>query len=63
MHAKSGTAEVGDGRSHSWFTGFITNEDAPYAFTVIIEGGGSGLRGAGSVANTVLQALLTTDME
>ena len=63
MHAKSGTAEVGDGTSHSWFTGFITNEDAPYAFTVIIEGGGSGLRGAGSVANTVLQALLTTDME
>ncbi len=63
MHAKSGTAEVGDGSSHSWFTGFITNEGKPYAFTVIIEGGGSGLRGAGSVANTVLQALLTTNLE
>ena len=63
MHAKSGTAEVGDGSSHSWFTGFITNEGCPYAFTVIIEGAGSGLRGAGSVANTVLQALVTTDTE
>ena len=61
--AKSGTAEVGDGTSHSWFTGFITNDGSPYAFTVIIEGAGSGLRGAGSVANTVLQALVTTDME
>lgn len=63
MCAKSGTAEVGDGTSHSWFTGFITNEGAPYAFTVIVEGAGSGLRSAGSVANTVLQALLTTDTE
>lgn len=61
--AKSGTAEVGDGTSHSWFTGFITNEGCPYAFTVMIEGAGSGLRNAGAVANTVLQALLTTDME
>ncbi len=61
--AKSGTAEVGDGTSHSWFTGFITNEGCPYAFTVIIEGAGSGLRNAGSVANTVLQALVTSNME
>ena len=57
------TAEVGDGTSHSWFTGFITNEGCPYAFTVIIEGAGSGLRNAGSVANTVLQALVTSNME
>lgn len=57
--AKSGTAEVGDGSSHSWFTGFITNVGHPYAFTVIIEGAGSGLRNAGNVANTVLQALIT----
>ncbi len=63
MHAKSGTAEVGDGSSHSWFTGFITNEGCPYAFTVIIECAGSGLRGAGSVANTVLQALVTSTTE
>ena len=56
--AKSGTAEVGDGSSHSWFTGFLDDEEHPYAFTVMIEGGGSGLRNAGAVANTVLQELV-----
>ena len=30
---------------------------------IIIEGAGSGLRNAGSVANTVLQALVTSNME
>ncbi|MBO5975637.1 MAG: penicillin-binding protein, partial [Oscillospiraceae bacterium] len=59
MCAKSGTAEVGDGSSHSWFTGFITNEGHPYAFTVIIENAGGGLRNAGALANTVLQTLVT----
>jgi len=54
--AKSGTAEVGDGSSHAWFTGFLDDPDNPYAFVVVIENGGSGLRNAGSVANTVLQA-------
>lgn len=58
MCAKSGTAEVGNGTSHSWFTGYITNEGSPYAFTVVIEGGGGGLANAGSVANSVLQALV-----
>jgi len=56
--AKSGTAEVGDGSSHSWFTGYIRNEGCPYAFTVVIEGGGGGLANAGSVANAVLQAMV-----
>ena len=54
--AKSGTAEVGDGTSHAWFTGFLDDPDHPYAFVVIIENGGGGLRNAGAVANTVLQA-------
>ena len=58
--AKSGTAEVGDGTSHSWFTGFLDDEAHPYAFTVLIEGGGSGLRNAGAVVNTVLQAMVNT---
>ncbi len=58
IHAKSGTAEIGSGISHSWFTGYITNEGCPYAFTVMIEGGGGGLANAGSVANTVLQAMV-----
>mgnify|MGYP002228395732 CR=1 FL=1 len=36
--AKSGTAEVGEGKTpHAWFTGFLRNEDAPYAFVVLVE--------------------------
>lgn len=56
LHAKTGTAEFGDGTSHAWFTGFITNDDAPLAFTVIVERtNGSGYSIAGPIANTVLQ--------
>ena len=54
--AKSGTAEVGDGTSHAWFTGFLDDPEHPYAFVVLIENAGGGARNAGPVANTVLQA-------
>ena len=53
--AKTGTAEVGDGTSHAWFAGFLDDPDHPYAFVVVIENGGGGLRNAAPVANTVLQ--------
>ena len=57
--AKSGTAEVGGGNSpHAWFAGFLRNEDAPYAFVVLVENGGSGADVAGSVAAQVLDALV-----
>ena len=56
--AKSGTAEVGDGTSHAWFVGFLDDPSNPYAFVVVVEHGGGGLAAAGSVANTVLQALV-----
>lgn len=56
--AKSGTAEVGDGTSHSWFVGFLDDEDNPYAFVVLVEHGGSGAKVAGSVAKTVLAAVV-----
>ncbi|MCD8344226.1 MAG: penicillin-binding protein [Oscillospiraceae bacterium] len=59
--AKSGTAEVGDGTSHSWFTGYLTDSEHPYAFVVLIEHGGSGLRNAGAAANTVLQAAVARE--
>lgn len=55
MCAKSGTAEVGDGTSHAWFTGFLEDEAHPYAFVVMVENGGGGLSVAGSIANIVLQ--------
>ena len=57
--AKSGTAEVGGGQSpHAWFAGFLRNEDAPYAFVVLVENGGSGADVAGSVAAQVLDAVV-----
>lgn len=55
--AKSGTAEVGGGKGpNAWFAGFLRNEDAPLAFVVVVEDGGSGVGTASPIANKVLQA-------
>lgn len=60
ISAKTGTAEVGDGKdAHGWFVGFLNDEEHPYAFVCIVENGGSGLGAAGSVINTVLQAAVS----
>ena len=56
--AKSGTAELGDGTSHAWFTGFLDDPEHPYAFVVLVENGGSGARVAGPIANAVLQSAI-----
>ena len=57
--AKSGTAEVGTDKSpHAWFTGFLRNEDAPYAFIVLVENGGGGSSVAGTVAGKVLDVIV-----
>lgn len=59
LGAKSGTAEVGsEEKPHAWFAGFLENEDAPYAFVVLVENGGSGADVAGTVASKVLKAAL-----
>jgi len=53
--AKSGTAEVGEGKKpHAWFAGFLDREDCPLAFVVVVENGGTGSRIAGSVAGKVM---------
>ena len=53
--AKSGTAEVGEGkRPHSWFVGFVDDETIPLAFSVIVENGGSGSAVAGGIAAKLL---------
>ena len=57
--AKTGTAEVGDGTSHAWFTGFLLDDAHPYAFVVLVENGGAGLGVAGPIANAVLQEAVT----
>lgn len=55
--AKSGTAEVGEGKKpHAWFAGFLDREESPLAFVVIIEGGGSGSSAAAAVASAVLHS-------
>ena len=60
--AKSGTAEVGgDQTPHAWFTGFLRDSGAPYAFVVVIENGGSGSAAAGAVAADILNALVNGD--
>ena len=57
--AKTGTGEVGGGEQpNAWFAGFLRNEDAPYAFVVVVENGGSGNDVAGSIAARVLDALV-----
>lgn len=56
VSAKTGTAEVGDGTSHAWMTGFLNDAEHPYAFVVLVENAGGGLTNAGPVANQVLQA-------
>jgi cell division protein FtsW (lipid II flippase) len=55
---KTGTAEVGNGAAHSWFTGF-----APYggserriAFAVVVENAGYGARAAAPVAGELVSA-------
>ena len=57
--AKSGTAEVaGQTKPNAWFTGFIDDEDNPYAFVVLVEDAGYGSDVAGDVANKVLQDIV-----
>ncbi len=53
--AKTGTAELGDGDSHSWFVGFLDDAEHPFAFVTLIERGGFGLTNAGRITNEVLQ--------
>ena len=40
---------------HSWFVGFLDDEQHPYAFVTLIEHGGFGLTRAGRITNDVLQ--------
>ncbi len=56
--AKTGTAETGAGTSHSWFTGFLQDEEHPYAFVAIVEEGGYGLWTAGLMINDIFQYMI-----
>lgn len=55
---KTGTAEVGKNATpHSWFVGFMDNDENPYAFVVVVENAGSGNGVALQVASKVLKAI------
>lgn len=55
--AKTGTAEVGNGqKSHSWFVGYVEDENLPLAFVVVAENSGSGIGTAAPIAAKVLAA-------
>jgi penicillin-binding protein 2 len=56
---KTGTAEVGGGKTdHAWFAGY-TPADAPrVAFVVVLENGGSGGHDAGPLARQFVQLLI-----
>ena len=58
---KTGTAEVGDGTSHSWFIGFAPADAPRIAIAVIMEHQGSGSDFATPAAQQVLRAALATD--
>ncbi|MCA1644624.1 MAG: hypothetical protein LC797_03845 [Chloroflexi bacterium] len=55
---KTGTAEVGDGTSHSWFIGFAPADKPSVAVAVIMEHQGSGSDFATPAAQQVMRAAL-----
>ncbi len=54
--AKSGTAELGNGKSDALFAGFSSDPNYPLAFVVIVEDGGSGSKACRSIVDAVLNA-------
>ncbi len=55
---KTGTAEIGDGTVHSWFIGFIGDDEPRYAAAVVLEGGSGGLSSAVSIGRDILAATM-----
>ena len=52
---KTGTAQTGKAEDDAWFTGFVYDDDHPYAIAVIVEQGGSGGGTAAPIAKKVLK--------
>jgi peptidoglycan glycosyltransferase len=55
---KTGTAQLGEGLPHSWFTGFAPYDGDPsrrLAFAVLVEHGGYGARVAAPIAREVME--------
>ncbi len=58
MCAKTGTAEVGEGKvPHGWIVGFSYDKTFPIAFSVIVENGDFGIKSAGPIASSMIKDL------
>ncbi len=55
---KTGTAEIGDGSAHSWFIGFIGDDEPRYAVAVVLEEGSGGLGDAVAIGRDILVATI-----
>ncbi len=56
---KTGTAETGDGSAHSWFIGFIGDEEPRYTVAVVLEQGSGGLADAVTIGRDILYGSIT----
>ncbi|MBI4385509.1 hypothetical protein HY573_01625, partial [Candidatus Parcubacteria bacterium] len=52
---KTGTAQIGNGKTHAWFTGFAPFDHPKIVLTVLIEEGGEGSQAAVPVAKRVFE--------
>ena len=58
MCAKTGTAEVGEGKlPHGWMVGFSYDEKFPIAFVVVVENGDFGIKSAGPIAGAMIKEI------
>lgn len=55
MCGKTGTAQIDNAKSHSWFVGYSKRNDLPLAVVCVAEHAGSGMRTAVNISNTVMQ--------
>jgi len=55
---KTGTAEVGEGEPHSWYTGYAIAGDRRLAVAVVVEHGGAGSEVAMPIGGEMLRAAL-----
>lgn len=58
---KTGTAEVGEGEPHSWFTGFAESGDRKLVVSVIVERGGPGSQAALPIGRELLTAAMQSE--
>lgn len=56
--AKSGSAEVGAEYTNAMFTGFLDDEEYPFAFIVVSENSGSGLGVGGNIASNIVYDII-----